>query len=176
MSDITAPAARRPDGVAVRAARVSDFEGVAAISAMPGFRHGTLRLPFRSPDETRRFLEGIGSDDLLLVAERDGAVLGTAGWRRAGGRRAHVAEIGMGVHDGHAGRGIGSALLAALVDAADRWYGVRRLALGVYTDNARAIALYRRFGFAEEGIARGDAFRDGRYVDVLHMARIGPVG
>ena len=82
----------------------------------------------------------------------------------------------MGVHDAHTGRGIGTALLAALVDAADRWYAVRRLTLGVYTDNARAIALYRRFGFEDERIARGDAVRDGRYVDVLQMARIRPVG
>ena len=82
----------------------------------------------------------------------------------------------MGVHDDHAGRGIGTALMGALVEAADRWYAVRRLELGVFTDNLRAIALYRRFGFEEEGVARGDAFRDGRYVDVLRMARVRPVG
>ena len=151
-------------------------EGVAAIVAMPGSRHGTLRLPFRSPEETRRFLDSIGPDDLMLVAERDGAILGTAGWRRANGRRAHVAAVGMGVHDDHAGRGIGTALMAALVDAADRWYALRRLELGVYTDNVRAVALYRRFGFEDEGVARGDAFRDGLYVDVLRMARVRPVG
>jgi putative acetyltransferase len=176
MADPSPEPGKRAEGIVIRAARVADFEGVAAISAMPGFRHGTLRLPFRSPDETRRFLESVGPDDLSLVAERDGAIIGAAGWRRNKGRRAHVADIGMGVHDDHAGRGIGTALLAALVDAADRWYGVRRLALAVYTDNARAIALYRRFGFEEEGIARGDAFRDGRYVDTLQMARIRPVG
>ena len=176
MSDFLPAPPARLDGLTIRAARVSDFEGVAAISAMPGFRHGTLRLPFRSPEETRRFLDGIGPEDLMLVAERDGAILGTAGWRRANGRRAHVADVGMGVHDDHAGRGIGTALMAALVDAADRWYAVRRLELGVYPDNVRAVALYRRFGFEDEGVARGDAFRDGLYVDVLRMARVRPVG
>lgn len=176
MSDSPAELARRLEGLVIRAARVTDFEAVAAIGALPGFRHGTLRLPHRSPEETRRFLEGVKTNDLQLVAERDGAVLGSAGWTRFDGRRSHVAGIGMGVHDDHAGRGIGTALLAALVDAADRWYAVRRLILGVYTDNERAIALYRRFGFEDEGVARGDAFRDGRYVDVLQMARIRPVG
>ena len=176
MPELSPSAPAHPDGVAIRAARPSDAEGVAAISALPGFRHGTLRLPFRGPDETRRFLESVGPDDVFVVAERGGVVLGSAGWRRFAGRRAHVAAVGMGVHDDHVGRGIGTALLAALVDAADRWYAVRRLELSVYTDNAGAIRLYRRFGFADEGVARGDAFRDGRYVDTLRMARIGPIG
>lgn len=176
MADPTREPVSLPSGLVIRAARVSDVESYAALAALPGFRHGTLRLPFRSPDETRRFLESIGPDDLLLVAERDGSILGSAGWSRSKGRRSHVAAIGMGVHDDHAGRGIGTALMAALIDAADRWYAVRRLTLGVYTDNTRAIALYRRFGFEDEGVARGDAFRDGSYVDVLQMARIRPLG
>ena len=159
-------------GLVIRAARATDAEGVAAIAALPGFRHGTLRLPYRSPEETWRFLEGIGPDDLALVAERDGAILGQAGWQRFKGRRSHVAVIGMGVHDDHAGRGIGTALLAALVEAADRWYAIRRLELSVFPDNEAALRLYRRFGFLEEGRSRQDSFRDGRYVDVLRMARL----
>ena len=52
----------RPDGAAltglvIRAARATDAEGVAAIAALPGFRHGTPRLPCRSPEETRRFVQ-----------------------------------------------------------------------------------------------------------------------
>ena len=66
MPDVQARPA--PDGLVIRAARVVDVDGVAAISALPGFRHGTLRLPHRSPEETRRFLESVGSDDLFLVA------------------------------------------------------------------------------------------------------------
>ena len=172
MLDVPSQSASMPRGLMIRAARTSDFEGVAAISALPGFRFGTMRLPHRSPEETRRFLEGVGPDDLSLVAERDGAVLGSAGWQRFKGRRGHVAAIGLGVHDAHVGYGIGTALLTALVEAADRWYAIRRLELGVYTDNAGAIRLYRRFGFEEEGVSRDDAFRDGRHVDVLRMARI----
>jgi putative acetyltransferase len=55
-----------------------------------------------------------------------------------------------------------------------RWIGILRLELTVYTDNAAALALYRRFGFAIEGRHRGYALRDGVLADVYAMARIHP--
>jgi putative acetyltransferase len=44
----------------------------------------------------------------------------------------------------------------------------------VFTDNARAIALYQRFGFRVEGTYRAYALRDGVYADALAMARLHP--
>jgi putative acetyltransferase len=64
--------------------------------------------------------------------------------------------------------------MQAICDYADRWAQVLRLELTVFADNDRAIALYRRFGFVEEGRHRGFAMRDGRYVDALAMARWHP--
>ena len=78
----------------------------------------------------------------------------------------------MGVHDDHVGQGIGTALLAAIIDAADRWHAIRRLELTVYFDNLAAIRLYRRHGFESEGTLRDYAFKAGRYVDAMAMARI----
>jgi putative acetyltransferase len=78
----------------------------------------------------------------------------------------------MGVHDDHVGQGIGTALLRALIDTADNWLGIRRMELTVYTDNAPAIALYRRHGFEVEGTLRSFALRDGQFVDALTMARL----
>ena len=49
-----------------------------------------------------------------------------------------------------------------------------RIELIVFTDNAAAIALYRKFGFELEGTHRAYALRDGRYVDALAMARLHP--
>ena len=40
------------------------------------------------------------------------------------------------------------------------------------TDNAPAIRLYQKFGFATEGTLVHYAFRDGEYVDCLTMARV----
>jgi putative acetyltransferase len=88
------------------------------------------------------------------------------------GRQLHVATLGLGVHDAWTGRGIGTALLTALIDSADNWLGIWRLQLVVYVDNAPALRLYRRFGFEVEGTHRAYALRDGQYVDAYAMARI----
>ncbi len=159
-------------GLLIRPSTVDDAEQMAALANLPGFRFGTLRLPHESVETWRSRLRGNGPDDIGLVAVQDGTVVGMAGLHRMAGRRAHVGQIGMGVHDDRHGRGIGTALLAALVDAADNWLGLRRLELTVYPDNEPAIRLYRRFGFEAEGTHRDFAFRNGRYVDALAMARI----
>lgn len=77
----------------------------------------------------------------------------------------------MAVAAGRRRQGIGTALLRAVIETAERWHGVRRLELEVYTDNPAAIALYAGHGFVREGLAKGYALRDGAYVDVLLMAR-----
>ena len=46
--------------------------------------------------------------------------------------------------------------------------------LTVYTDNERALALYRKAGFVIEGTHKAHALRDGRYIDSHSMARIRP--
>ena len=59
-------------------------------------------------------------------------------------------EFGMNVAREWRGRGVGSALLAAAIEWA-RERGLHKLSLGVFAHNAAAIALYRKFGFVEEG-------------------------
>ena len=59
-------------------------------------------------------------------------------------------EIGMMVAAGWRGRGVGSALVAAAIEWA-REQGMHKLSLSVFPHNAAAIALYRKFGFVEEG-------------------------
>jgi RimJ/RimL family protein N-acetyltransferase len=47
---------------------------------------------------------------------------------------------------------------------------LHRVSLSVLSDNDQAIRLYRSCYFLEEGISRDSAFKNGRYVDVIHMA------
>jgi putative acetyltransferase len=65
------------------------------------------------------------------------------------------------------GRGIGAQLLADALDLADNWLGMLRIKLAVRADNPAAIALYRKFGFRDEGLLRAYACRDGAYTHCL---------
>jgi putative acetyltransferase len=155
----------------IRAARPADAEAIAAMQALPGFRFGTLRLPYPNPDATRRWLES-PPEGCVLLACRGEALVGMVDLHRAPGRRNHAAGLGMGVHDSWTGRGIGTSLMQEAITYAERWLGLRRLELTVFTDNAPALALYRRFGFTVEGTLRGYALRDGVLVDAYTMARL----
>ena len=163
-----------PTGLVIRARRTSDADGIAELVNLPGYRFGTNRIPYHSPEEVRGWIEKAPPANLALVAVVDDQIVGDGGLHRRSGRQLHAAEIGLGVHDAWTGKGIGTALLTALVDVADRWLGIWRLQLTVYVDNAPAIHLYRRFGFELEGTCRAFALRDGQYVDAHAMARIRP--
>jgi L-phenylalanine/L-methionine N-acetyltransferase len=170
------PAARRPaaaanPGLTIRAAEPGDWQEVADLMALPKVRFGTLRMPYASREETKAWLEK-PADGVRIVAVLDGRIVGTAGFVQYKGRRSHAAGIGLSVHDDYHGRGIGAALLAALVDAADNWLNLKRLELTVYVDNVPAIDLYKKYGFVIEGTRRADAFRDGEFADSYEMARV----
>ena len=169
---LPAAACARPAGLIIRAREPGDWQEIAALLQLPRVRWGTLRLPFTSTEETRKWLEKSAEGHVGIVAVLDGRLVGSADLSRGKGRRDHVGAIGLSVHDDFHGRGIGRNLLAALVDTADNWLNLRRLELVVYVDNAPAVRLYKSFGFAVEGTRRADAFRDGAFVDSFIMARL----
>jgi putative acetyltransferase len=161
--------------VTIRAAEPDDAEDLAALFGCPGVLAGTLQIPFRSVERRRERLEQPQPGTHQLVAVVDDRVVGMLGLHvEQAPRRSHCASFGMAVHDDYQDRGIGSALMVAMLDLADNWLGLRRVELLVYTDNARAVHLYEKFGFQIEGTARGYALRGGVHVDAYYMARLRP--
>jgi putative acetyltransferase len=83
----------------LRALRAEDWPDVAEMQAQPGFRWGTLRPAYESPDAIRKWLEARSPGDLYIVAEAEGRVIGLTDLTLGQGRRRHSAGIGMAVHD-----------------------------------------------------------------------------
>jgi putative acetyltransferase len=157
----------------IRGQEPTDIEAITEIFNCPGVVAGTLQLPHQSVESRRERAAQHPPGTHRLVAEIDGRVVGAAGLHvEPAARRSHAGGIGMGVHDDFRGRGVGTALMEALVDLAFNWLGLCRIELTVYADNAPAVHLYQKFGFAIEGTARRFALRNGEFVDAHHMARL----
>ena len=161
------------DDIVVRAMEPSDLPDITEAWNQPNAYAGTLQLPYTSLASRQARWGTPSPNQTNLVAVIDGKAIGMIGLTRQDmPRRQHVGYLGMAVHDAYAGRGAGRALMAAVVELADDWLQLKRLELGVYADNARAIALYESFGFEREGLYRAYAWRNGAYADSLAMARL----
>ncbi len=165
--------------ILIRRATLQDAAAYARIMGDPAVYPGLMQMPYTSEELWRQRLADVGvpgKTDLPLVAETQGEVVGSAGLHPASAqiRRRHAWMLGISVLPQAQRRGVGTALMQALCDYADNWLGALRLELSVYTDNAPAIALYRKFNFEIEGTQKAYALRNGQYVDSHLMVRFHP--
>lgn len=85
-------------------------------------------------------------------------------------RQNHRGSLGMGIISGYRNQGIGSKLVAKVLEHA-KHFGLEKVELNVYTSNLAAIQLYKKFGFEEEGIIKKYRKLNGTYFDCLAMAK-----
>jgi len=108
-------------------------------------RDGIATEPPVDVDErTKQFAASI---DGSIVAVAAGDIVGSL---HVDANRFGVGELGMAVVRPWRGRGVGSTLLAAAIEKAGG-EGLHKLSLDVFPHNDAGIALYRKFGFVEEG-------------------------
>ncbi|MCL2299040.1 MAG: GNAT family N-acetyltransferase [Firmicutes bacterium] len=67
------------------------------------------------------------------------------------------------------GKGYGAEAIRLLLEYGFRWLGLRNIDLHVHSDNARAIACYKKAGFKECGRRHGVVFTDGQWHDDVQM-------
>jgi ribosomal protein S18 acetylase RimI-like enzyme len=130
------------------------------------------------PDEIRAELiaqkiEALATRGCFVVAEIGGNIVGHAFLEPLVNlaATAHVFVLTIVVHPEKIGQGVGSALLSHLLEWAARDTRVTRVELRVRSTNTRAIALYKKLGFVEEGrFQRRIRLEDGTFVDDIAMA------
>lgn len=110
---------------------------------------------------------------LKILVEADGQVVGLCDVTGGVGirRMRHRAEIGISILAAWCDRGLGTLLMGELIGWARRQPEITLLRLAVFSHNRRALAVYRKVGFVEEGVRRCAArYTDGRYVDEVVMS------
>lgn len=115
------------------------------------------------------FASGLARPDPIFCAFDGGEAVGTAGFFVMGGSKmSHRGQLwGMYVAPPQRGRGVGRALIEAVIDQARP--RVEQIHLHVVTTNACAYRLYRRMGFKPYGIEPRALHHDGRYYDETMM-------
>lgn len=168
------PMAERP-APAVRDARDADLPAVQAIYAHHVL-HGLATFEEVPPtvDELAGRRASVLAQRLpYLVAELGGEVVGycyATSYRPRPAYRFTI-EDSVYVADGLAGRGVGAALLGALIARCEAGPWRQMIAIIGNSENAGSIALHRRLGFAHVGTLRSVGFKLGRWVDSVVMQR-----
>ena len=163
----------------VRDATEADLPAIQAIYAHHVL-HGLASFEEVPPgvDELRTRHAAVRAAGLpYLVADVDGAVAGYAYATLYRPRSAyrHTVEDSVYVAQGMAGRGIGAALLSAVITSCEAGPWRQMLAtIGQGDANRGSIALHTRMGFARIGALRSVGFKHGQWLDTVLMQR--PLG
>jgi RimJ/RimL family protein N-acetyltransferase len=155
----------------VRPARIEDCEAIARGMKVVVDEGRWLATEPSTPveDLEQRFRAAVEWDEqLLLVLEEGSEPVGSLGLHPSA--TAGVLALGMWILPEWRGRGGGRMLLEAALGAVPA--DAHKVELEVFPDNEAAIALYREFGFEQEGLRRDHHRReDGTLRSALLMAR-----
>jgi putative acetyltransferase len=164
----------------IRPINVGDGKGINELRRMPGVFENTLGIPSERLKRNEEYIANLDGNTHQFVAVTksqlgEEILIGTAGMSiYPNPRMRHSASLGISIHRDYQGKGVGTALMKALIDLADNWLMLVRLELTVFEDNERAIRLYEKLGFEKEGVKKLAAIRSGRYVNEIMMSRINP--
>lgn len=91
-------------------------------------------------------------NETLMVADFNGKIVGWILFHSQSRKRfAHVGSFGMMIAKDYRENGIWQLLIQSLLNWAEKHPVIEKVCLGVFSTNHRAIALYKKMGFSEEG-------------------------
>jgi L-amino acid N-acyltransferase YncA len=159
----------------IRPARPSDIPAITRIYAH-AVEHGTASFELTPPDEgemAQRMDKLLGNDFPYLVAELDGRIAGyayAALYRERPAYRKTVEDSVYIAPDMHR-RGVGLALLNALIEAATQRGFRQMIAVIGDSEQAGSIALHEAAGFHHVGKLENVGFKHDRWLDTVLMQK-----
>ncbi|ELC8361398.1 TPA: N-acetyltransferase family protein [Clostridium perfringens] len=156
----------------IRDIKIEDYKEISKIRKMPGVMENILSNKDEEEELIKEKIINRGKNQYWYVAEENGKVIGLGILMNHGNlRKRHVGVITLMVNSDYQNKGIGSLLMDKLINLSES-LNIIRLELCVFRDNYKAINLYKKFGFKEEGIKVKSALKNGEYIDEIMMARI----
>jgi phosphinothricin acetyltransferase len=168
-----------PGTTLIRPCQTADLPAVTAIYAHH-VSHGSGSFELEPPslqDMTQRHAHVTQLGLPWLVATRHQEVLGFAyaGQFRPRPGFQYLVEDSVYIQQGHAGQGLGVALLAELIRCCEQAGKRQMLAVIGDSANAGSIALHARLGFIHTGILKASGWKHGRWLDTVLMQKaLGP--
>lgn len=148
----------------LRSARPDDLEAMHAVLSDPRATRWWSTPPHESLDQTATWLEGMianGPDQPDFVIERDGRVIGKAGFWR-------LPDVGYILHPDYWGQGFAAEAVGAAVDHVFATRDLDELTADVDPENAASIRLLERLGFVRTGYAERTWNVGGEWKDSLY--------
>jgi L-amino acid N-acyltransferase YncA len=146
------------------------------INSLVEERADILRAERVSREEEIDFLSKVLSrlekDEMFyLVAEVDGKVVAVSEISKRGGYEKHVGVIGIAIRNGFRDLGIGSEIMKALVEQAQKM-GLKVLLLSAFATNKPAIHVYEKVGFVQTGTIPKKHFKEGKYINEIILTKV----
>lgn len=118
------------------------------------------------------FIESTKADhhSIILLATMDDKIISIASITSSPkARTKHVGTLGIVIAEEHCGFGLGRKLMEELIEWARGNSSTKKIHLVTREDNDKAIELYKKVGFKEEGLLEQDTYINGKYYNTLIM-------
>ncbi len=116
--------------------------------------------------------EDLLAKDIIFIFEAEGQAVGMFKFIKQPYRNHHTAYLGgLGIHPAFSGKGFGQQMMNEIL-ALGKTMGILRIELTVATINKKAIALYEKNGFVQEGVLRKftHLVSEDRFMDEVMMS------